>query len=150
MRNRLPKCKLAGRYPRAWLTVCIALGVFTLFIWGNSMRTATQSAQQSESVLTWMTPFLSVLNLQTEGFHTVLRKLAHFSELAYWASCGQLSCGLAPIPRRDGEQSSDWDFVCSQRFWMKPFSYSLLDVVAKFGISGSIPGGPCWESWLYA
>ena len=44
------------------------------------MRTATQSAQQSESVLTWMTPFLSVLNLQTEGFHTVLRKLAHFSE----------------------------------------------------------------------
>ncbi len=44
------------------------------------MRTATQSAQQSESVLTWMTPFLSVLNLQAEGFHTVLRKLAHISE----------------------------------------------------------------------
>ena len=80
MRNRLPKCKLAGRYPRAWLTVCIALGVFTLLIWGNSMRTATQSAQQSESVLTWITPFLSVLNFQTEGFHTVLRKLAHISE----------------------------------------------------------------------
>lgn len=80
MRSRLLTYKMAGRHPRVWLAVCIALVAFTLLIWGNSMRTATQSAQQSGSVLMWMTPLLNALHLPVEGFHTILRKLAHFSE----------------------------------------------------------------------
>lgn len=81
---------MAGKHPRVRLAVCIALGMFTLFIWGNSMRTATQSAQQSGSVLMWMTPLLRALKLQAEGFHGILRKLAHVSEYGLlgvlWAS----------------------------------------------------------------
>lgn len=63
-----------------WVGVCIALGVLTLMIWGNSMRTAAQSAQQSGSVLSYLAPWLSALGLEPAGFHTLLRKLAHFSE----------------------------------------------------------------------
>ena len=33
----------------------MALGVVTLLIWGNSMRTSTQSAQQSGSLLAFLT-----------------------------------------------------------------------------------------------
>lgn len=63
-----------------WIGVCIALGVLTLMIWGNSMRTAAQSAQQSGSVLSYLAPWLRALGLEPAGFHTLLRKLAHFSE----------------------------------------------------------------------
>ena len=73
-----------------WLAVRIAVVVFALLVWGNSMRTATQSAQQSGSVLMWMTPLLNALHLPAEGFHTILRKLAHFSEygllVVLWAT----------------------------------------------------------------
>ena len=67
-------------HSRAWLGICIALVLVTLLIWGNSMRTATRSAQQSGSVLAWLTPYLSTLGIQADGFHNILRKLAHFSE----------------------------------------------------------------------
>lgn len=65
---------------RGWVAVCVCLALFTLLIWGNSMRTATQSAQQSGAVLAWLTPWLEAWGVNTQGFHTVLRKLAHFSE----------------------------------------------------------------------
>lgn len=67
-------------HSRAWVGICIALALMTLLIWGNSMRTAAQSAQQSTSLLSWLTPWLNAVGIPPEGFHTILRKLAHFSE----------------------------------------------------------------------
>lgn len=58
----------------------LAIVVVTLLIWGNSMRTSVQSAQQSGAVLSWMAPWLGSMGLEPAGFHNVLRKLAHFSE----------------------------------------------------------------------
>lgn len=80
MRSRLSVHNRNSRHPKTWLGVCIALGVVTLLIWGNSMRTSAQSAQQSGSLLAFLTPWLTALGIQPEGFHTILRKLAHFSE----------------------------------------------------------------------
>ena len=80
MRSRLSVHNLNIRHPKMWLGVCMALGVVTLLIWGNSMRTSTQSAQQSGSLLAFLTPWLTALGIHPEGFHTILRKMAHFSE----------------------------------------------------------------------
>lgn len=80
MSRRLSVHNLDTRHPKLWLGACIMLGVMTLLIWGNSMRTSAQSAQQSGSILALLTPWLNALGIQPEGFHTILRKLAHFSE----------------------------------------------------------------------
>lgn len=82
------------------MVVCIALVVFTLFIWGNSMRTATQSAQQSGSVLVWMTPLLNAVHLPSVGFHTILRKLAHFSEYGLLGGLWATELWLGPHPQK--------------------------------------------------
>lgn len=68
-------CDMPLRRYRVWLGVCIALGIFTLLIWGNSMRTAAQSAQQSSGVLAMITPWLDWLGMEANSFHTILRKL---------------------------------------------------------------------------
>lgn len=80
MKNRLFPCNVVARPSRGWLAVCVALGLWTLFIWGNSIRTATQSAQQSGTVLMWVAPMLRGWEIPMEVGHTLLRKLAHVSE----------------------------------------------------------------------
>lgn len=93
-------CKRKVRYPKAWIGVCIALGVLTLLIWGNSMRTATQSAQQSGSILVGLAPWLTALGIEPEGFHTILRKLAHFSEYGLLGVLWSAELWLGPSARK--------------------------------------------------
>lgn len=83
-------------HSRAWLGICIALVLVTLLIWGNSMRTATQSDQQSTSLLSWLTPWLSAVGIQPEGFHSILRKLAHFSEYGLLGVLWTIELWLGP------------------------------------------------------
>lgn len=96
MRSRLSVHNLNIRHPKMWLGVCIALGVVTLLIWGNSMRTSTQSAQQSGSLLAFLTPWLTALGIQPEGFHSILRKLAHFSEYGLLGVLWTMELWLGP------------------------------------------------------
>ena len=96
MRSRLSVHNLNIRHPKMWLGVCMALGVVTLLIWGNSMRTSTQSAQQSGSLLAFLTPWLTALGIQPEGFHTILRKLAHFSEYGLLGVLWTMELWLGP------------------------------------------------------
>lgn len=96
MRSRLSVHNLNIRHPKMWLGVCLALGVVTLLIWGNSMRTSTQSAQQSGSLLAFLTPWLTALGIQPEGFHTILRKLAHFSEYGLLGVLWTMELWLGP------------------------------------------------------
>lgn len=83
-------------HSRAWLGICIALVLVTLLIWGNSMRTATQSDQQSTSLLSWLTPWLSAVGIQPEVFHSILRKLAHFSEYGLLGVLWTIELWLGP------------------------------------------------------
>ena len=83
-------------HSRAWLGICIALVLVTLLIWGNSMRTATQSDQQSTSLLSWLTPWLSAVGIQPEGFHAILRKLAHLSEYGLLGVLWTIELWLGP------------------------------------------------------
>ena len=96
MRSRLSVHNLNIRHPKMWLGVCLAIGVATLLIWGNSMRTSTQSAQQSGSLLAFLTPWLTALGIQPEGFHTILRKLAHFSEYGLLGVLWTMELWLGP------------------------------------------------------
>lgn len=91
---------MAGRHVRARLGVCIALGVVTILIWGNSMRTATQSAQQSGSLLAVLAPWLTSVGIQPEGFHNILRKLAHFSEYGLLGLLWTAELWLGPRGRK--------------------------------------------------
>lgn len=84
------------RHPKMWLGVCLAIVVVTLLIWGNSMRTSTQSAQQSGSLLAFLMPWLTALGIQPEGFHTILRKLAHFSEYGLLGVLWTMELWLGP------------------------------------------------------
>ena len=96
MRSRLSVHNLNIRHPKMWLGVCLAIGVATLLIWGNSMRTSTQSAQQSGSLLAFLTPWLTALGIQAEGFHTILRKMAHFSEYGLLGVLWTMELWLGP------------------------------------------------------
>ena len=96
MKSRLSVHNLNIRHPKMWLGVCLALGVVTLLIWGNSMRTSTQSAQQSGSLLAFLTPWLTELGIQPEGFHSILRKLAHFSEYGLLGVLWTIELWLGP------------------------------------------------------
>ena len=60
------------------------------------MRTSTQSAQQSGSLLAFLTPWLTALGIQAEGFHTILRKLAHFSEYGLLGVLWTMELWLGP------------------------------------------------------
>lgn len=52
------------------------------FIFSNSLRTASASSAQSAAVLSVFLPLLKDLGASLEGFHTLLRKLGHFTEFA--------------------------------------------------------------------
>lgn len=85
---------------KGWLAVCLAVGVLTLLIWGNSLRTSTQSAQQSGSVLAVLAPWLDALGIQPEAFHNILRKLAHFSEYGLLGLLWTAELWLGPHHRK--------------------------------------------------
>ena len=62
---------------------CLVLGVFWLLvIWGNSLRTAAESAAQSGGLLQLIQPLLLALGVPGEIQHNLLRKLAHMAEFA--------------------------------------------------------------------
>lgn len=111
MTNRWYMGNMASRHARARLGVCIALCVVTILIWGNSMRTATQSAQQSGSVLAVLAPWLNALGIQPEAFHNVLRKLAHFSEYGLLGLLWTAELWLEPHNRK-GRGSMDRLGLC--------------------------------------
>lgn len=120
-----------------WLGVCIALGVVTLLIWGNSMRTSTQSAQQSGSLLAFLTPWLTALGIQPEGFHSILRKLAHFSEYGLLGVLWTMELWLGPHREK-------------RRGAMERLSFCMLTAFLDETIQLFVPGrsGEIRDVWI--
>lgn len=125
------------RHPKMWLGVCIALGVVTLLIWGNSMRTSTQSAQQSGSLLAFLTPWLTALGIQPEGFHSILRKLAHFSEYGLLGVLWTMELWLGPHREK-------------RRGAMERLSFCMLTAFLDETIQLFVPGrsGEIRDVWI--
>lgn len=65
-----------------WNATCLAVLLWTLFIWGNSLLPAAQSSNFSHSVLSLVEPLLRLLHIPAVPAHTVLRKLGHMTEFA--------------------------------------------------------------------
>lgn len=124
-------------HSRAWLGICIALVLVTLLIWGNSMRTATQSDQQSTSLLSWLTPWLSAVGIQPEGFHTILRKLAHFSEYGLLGVLWTMELWLGPHRKK-------------RRGAMERLSFCMLTAFLDETIQLFVPGrsGEIRDVWI--
>ena len=62
-------------------TVLIVLNL--AFIWGNSLRTGTDSQDMSEGILEWINMFLRLEDLDMMALlHHLLRKAAHITEFA--------------------------------------------------------------------
>ena len=125
------------RHPKMWLGVCIALGVVTLLICGNSMRTSTQSAQQSGSLLAFLTPWLTALGIQPEGFHSILRKLAHFSEYGLLGVLWTMELWLGPHREK-------------RRGAMERLSFCMLTAFLDETIQLFVPGrsGEIRDVWI--
>ena len=125
------------RHPKMWLGVCLAIGVATLLIWGNSMRTSTQSAQQSGSLLAFLTPWLTALGIQPEGFHTILRKLAHFSEYGLLGVLWTMELWLGPHREK-------------RRGAMERLSFCMLTAFLDETIQLFVPGrsGEIRDVWI--
>lgn len=124
-------------HSRAWLGICIALVLVTLLIWGNSMRTATQSDQQSTSLLSWLTPWLSAVGIQPEGFHAILRKLAHFSEYGLLGVLWTIELWLGPHRGK-------------RRGTMERLSFCMLTALLDETIQLFVPGrsGEIRDVWI--
>lgn len=124
-------------HSRAWLGICIALVLVTLLIWGNSMRTDTQSDQQSTSLLSWLTPWLSAVGIQPEGFHTILRKLAHFSEYGLLGVLWTIELWLGPHSEK-------------RRGTMERLSFCMLTAFLDETIQLFVPGrsGEIRDVWI--
>lgn len=137
MRSRLSVHNLNIRHPKMWLGVCLALGVVTLLIWGNSMRTSTQSVQQSGSLLVFLTPWLTALGIQPEGFHTILRKLAHFSEYGLLGVLWTMELWLGPHREK-------------RRGAMERLSFCMLTAFLDETIQLFVPGrsGEIRDVWI--
>ena len=58
----------------------IGVLVWSLFIWSNSCRPATESANQSLQVLSCFQPIFQALHIPTELGHILIRKAAHMTE----------------------------------------------------------------------
>ena len=125
------------RHPKMWLGVCLAIGVATLLIWGNSMRTSTQSAQQSGSLLAFLTPWLTALGIQPEGFHSILRKLAHFSEYGLLGVLWTMELWLGPHREK-------------RRGAMERLSFCMLTAFLDETIQLFVPGrsGEIRDVWI--
>ena len=137
MKSRLSVHNLNIRHPKMWLGVCIALGMVTLLIWGNSMHTSTQSAQQSGSLLAFLTPWLTALGIQPEGFHSILRKLAHFSEYGLLGVLWTMELWLGPHREK-------------RRGAMERLSFCMLTAFLDETIQLFVPGrsGEIRDVWI--
>lgn len=62
------------------ISLAAALVLLTAFIWGHSAMPAAQSEGESKAVLPILRPLLLWFGVPLEQCHTVLRKMAHFSE----------------------------------------------------------------------
>ena len=152
MRSRLSVHNLNIRHPKMWLGVCIALGVVTLLIWGNSMRTSTQSAQQSGSLLAFLTPWLTALGIQPEGFHSILRKLAHFSEYGLLGVLWTMELWLGPHREKRRGAMELWrgPHRGKRRGAMERLSFCMLTAFLDETIQLFVPGrsGEIRDVWI--
>ena len=68
------------RTRKRMILCCLLLGVTLAFIWGNSLRTGTQSGAMSGRVMAWINTFLHLNEPGAQTLHLVIRKMAHFTE----------------------------------------------------------------------
>ena len=101
------------------------------------MRTSTQSAQQSGSLLAFLTPWLTALGIQPEGFHTILRKLAHFSEYGLLGVLWTIELWLGPHREK-------------RRGAMERLSFCMLTAFLDETIQLFVPGrsGEIRDVWI--
>ena len=65
------------------MALCAVLLIVMLsFIWGNSLRSGTDSGAMSGSVMAWINTFLHLSESGADTLHLVIRKIAHFTEFA--------------------------------------------------------------------
>ena len=71
------------RKTRKRMILCSILLIAALaFIWGNSLRTGTESGAMSGSILQWINKLLQLDETDAEKLHFAIRKMAHFTEFA--------------------------------------------------------------------
>ena len=80
-----------------------------VFIWGNSLRTGTQSGAMSGSILRWINHFLHLDETGADRLHFAIRKMAHFTE---FACLGTVLCWLFGMA---GERK--WHLLCMPLFF---------------------------------
>ena len=64
------------------ILMCLLAILWTVFIWSNSAKPATESAGQSLQILEQIQGFLLSLGFDQEILHTLVRKAAHVIEFA--------------------------------------------------------------------
>lgn len=75
------------------IVLMILIGLNLAFIWGNSLMAGKQSSQMSGGVIAMLYRTFSFLP-EGEWFHSLIRKIAHFSE---FAALGLLCSGFAVL-----------------------------------------------------
>ena len=68
---------------------CTLLTALLVFIWGNSARTGAESGAMSGSILQWINQLLHLDEAGADKLHFAIRKMAHFTEFAYWVHCSR-------------------------------------------------------------
>lgn len=91
---------------RKW--VVLAAILWTAFIWGNSLQTASESAGMSSIVLDLFRPLLSWTGLSEDTMHTIVRKLAHMTEFAVLG----LLCSAGVLIEVLGTKRKLWQLRC--------------------------------------
>jgi len=72
-----------GRSRTVWIVItCLLIAVTLGFIWGNSLKSRSESKLLSLGVLQWIRPLLGVFFSPENVTDHLVRKLAHFAEFA--------------------------------------------------------------------
>lgn len=123
--------KLRGRRLGA-----LAVGAWTLLIWGHSLLPADRSSAESGRVLELLEPILQLLGLAPELWSTVVRKCAHMAEFAI---LGGLWGGMPlPQPARPRDRWTAVMLAC--------MTTALLDETIQLFISGR--SGRISDVWI--
>ena len=81
---------------RGWV---VALVLWVLFIWGNSLVPGDASSEESGFILELLSPLIRALGVTNmDAAHTVLRKCGHFSEYLVLAVLAVRAFGLDVFP----------------------------------------------------
>ena len=81
---------------RGWV---VALVLWVLFIWGNSLVPGDASSEESGFILELLAPLIRALGVtDMDAAHTVLRKCGHFSEYLVLAVLAVRAFGLDVFP----------------------------------------------------